>query len=75
MTDFKDGQVDTISIKEATSRGPLADKDGDGFIWQEVVNVFKENEEVCSEMITGFGKQPQDNKGKVGTEFGGCTIS
>ena len=75
MTDFKDGQTDTISIKEVQADCGSLPKGEDGFIWQEVVNVFKENEEVCSEMITGFGKQPQDNKGKVGTEFGGCMIS
>ena len=29
-----------------------APKDGDGIIWRELVNVFKENEKVCSDMIT-----------------------
>ena len=29
-----------------------APKDGDGIIWRELVNVFKENEEVCSDIIT-----------------------
>ena len=27
-------------------------KDGHGIIWRELVNVFKENEKVCSDMIT-----------------------
>ena len=27
-------------------------KDGHGIIWRELVNVFKENEEVCSDIIT-----------------------
>lgn len=42
----------TVSAVCSTARRRRTGADGHGFIWQELVNDFKENEEVCSDMTT-----------------------